>query len=416
MLFYDLLYFFLIVLTIPFWGGMFFKKSYRSLLKRRFVPDMDKTGVPSIWIHAVSVGEVKSINQLIKRLVQNNNKRIVLSVTTPAGYAVARTDYPDITVIPSPLDFSFVIRLFIRRINPSILILNELEIWPNWITVADRMGIPITVINGRISENAFKRYRLFWFLLKRFFRKIDLFLVQAEIYRQKFLMLSISENKLAVCGNIKADEAIQSVDRLPSEGEVRKFLKLAKGSKHLVVVSSSHRKDEQMLFPVIRDLEETFSFIIVPRHLERIPDIKKMLQSQHISCRVWSETDRIDLDSDVLIFDQMGYLHQIQKVSDVVFMGGTFDRKIGSHNLYEPAALGKPIIGGPFFNNFPDVGDALVSGGVYRQVHDADDIRDSFLSFGTQNLIEIKKTALGIVSQRKGSVECIFNQIQPLIK
>ncbi len=163
------------------------------------------------------MGEVRSLKSLIQQLGEKG-QRVVLSVTTPAGWECARREYPGIAVIHSPFDFSFVVRRFIDRINPRLVIFNELEIWPNWISLLHRRHIPMLLINGRISEAAFARYRFFNFILRPFFRRIDCFLVQNAIYQKRFLQLKIPAEKIIVCGNIKADEADMSRKTMPPPG------------------------------------------------------------------------------------------------------------------------------------------------------------------------------------------------------
>ena len=153
------------ILLFPFWLKYLFKAEYRKIFKQRFVPGPLAEGQRRIWIHAVSVGEVKSLKGLIHILTERYQRQVVLSVTTPSGFEFARTEMPDTDIINAPFDFSFIIRRFIRAINPEIIILNELELWPNWILAANRNNIPMVVINGRISKNAFKSYRRFSFCL-----------------------------------------------------------------------------------------------------------------------------------------------------------------------------------------------------------------------------------------------------------
>ena len=282
MLLFDLLYLLLILVSIPIWIKFFLKREYKILLKHRISPDIKPTDKKRIWIHAVSVGEVKSIKNLIEKLIEKSNREIVLSVTTPAGYEFAKNDCANIKVINSPLDFSFVIKRFIKKINPELLILNELEIWPNWTLITKKFNIPILLINGRISDNAFKKYRIFLFFLKQFFNKIDLFLVQAEIFKKRFSQLRIAKNKIKVCGNIKADEAFNALNHLPTDGDILNFLKIEQNGKRIITLASSHPSDEKIVIPGIKKLQSNFSFIITPRHLSRIEEIKKMLNNNHI--------------------------------------------------------------------------------------------------------------------------------------
>ena len=186
------MYIFIIILTLPFWTKYLFKKEYRTILKHRLSPNIKYSDKKRIWIHAVSVGEVRSLKNLIKKLKEKYKKKeIVLSVTTPTGCEFAKKQYKTIKIINAPIDFSFTIKKFIKNINPELLILNELEIWPNWISITNKRKIPTMLINGRISDASFKQYKRFNFLLKKILNKTDRFLVQAEIYKERFQQLKI---------------------------------------------------------------------------------------------------------------------------------------------------------------------------------------------------------------------------------
>ncbi|MCG2810963.1 MAG: hypothetical protein L6428_05855 [Candidatus Aminicenantes bacterium] len=407
----DCLYILLLILSVPFWLKYVLKKSYRRLLKNRLRPQLDACPERSIWIHAVSVGEVRSLRSLIQQLGEKG-RRIVLSVTTPAGLEFARSEYPTIAVIHAPLDFSFVVRRFIRRINPRLVIFNELELWPNWITLLHRKRIPMMLINGRISEAAFARYRFFNFILQPFFRRIDCFLVQNTIYKKRFLQLKIPAEKIMVCGNIKADEADLSRQKMPTPGEVRSHLRLQAITKKIVVLASSHSDCEKILIPAIKPLSASYFFIIVPRHVQRTPAIAGQIRRLGLKCAVFSQPQSMDPETQVLIFDRMGYLFPIMSISDIVFMGGTFDPKIGGHNLYEPAAMGKTILGGPCYNNFPDIGSELEESGVYQRVNNSSELLEFLKNFPDKNMKPINDRALNAILKRKGSISCSLKQIQ----
>jgi 3-deoxy-D-manno-octulosonic-acid transferase len=419
MLFFDLLYIIVLLVSLPFWGfKVFFKKEYRRILIHRLSPPVSppKDGQKRVWLHAVSVGEVRSLRHLIRKLKQafeGKHTDIILSVTTPSGYQCALEEYPDITVINAPVDFSFVIRRFIKKIKPQLLVLNELEIWPNWVTVTNRKKIPILLINGRMSQRAFKRYRLFRFFLKPFFSKIYRYLLQAEVYRERFQAVGIPPECIRICGNIKADEAYNSIEQLPLNQQILDHLKIGPANKKVITIASSHAGDEQLVAPIFNYWKEDYFFIIVPRHLERLESIEQLLKANQVDYDVWSRLPAGGRTAKTLIFDQMGYLFEVLKISHAVFMGGTLDPAIGGHNLYEPTALGLPVIGGPHFNNFPDIGEELVAGGVYTVVNDARQCSQALAALKNSGA-DLKRTgqrAIDIVARRTGSMQCTLEEI-----
>jgi len=417
MILFDFLYLFALVITLPLWIKVLLKKEYRSLLKYRLLPDIKYSKSKRIWLHAVSMGEVRSLKYLVSQLKEIfPNKEIVLSVSTPAGYKCAKEEYSGISVINAPVDFSFTIRLFIRKINPEILILNELEIWPNWVRISYKKHIPMILINGRISEKAFMSYSKWLFFFRRFFKKIQLFLVQASIYNERFQHLGIEKEKIIVCGNIKADEAFNRLENLPPNPDIFNYLGITPQGKTIVTLASSHQPDEEVVIPAIREHDPRFFFIIIPRHLNRVPDVETLLQKNEVEFSTWSKcTDKTSRKGNVLIFDKMGYLFEVLKITDIVFMGGTLDSKTGGHNLYEPAVQGKYIIGGPFFNNFPDIGSDLVKRGVYHIVQNPGEFTSRLVQYDSLEMDSIREEAIKAVSVRKGSIQCIINEIQKII-
>jgi 3-deoxy-D-manno-octulosonic-acid transferase len=408
----DLLYALLLLLSWPFWLKYILRGSYRRLLKNRLSPQLDARLEKTIWIHAVSVGEVRSLKSLIAALGEKG-ERIILSVTTPAGFDFARAEYPGLTVIHAPLDISFAVKRFINRINPKLVIFNELEIWPNWISLLHRRRIPMLLINGRISAAAFKRYHMFRFILRPFFQRIDRYLVQNELYRQRFLRLQIPAEKITICGNIKADEAEISARKIPPQSEVRAHLRLpATWARKIVVLASSHESDEKVFLPAITSSCHDYFFIIVPRHVQRAPAIAAQLLRAGVKPALYSRPQGDATEVQTLIYDYMGYLLPIMSIADIVFMGGTFDAKIGGHNLYEPAALGKMIVGGPQYDNFPDIGRELEESGVYRRLNNSEEWLEFLKNYSGCDWKQSADIARNVLAIRKGSLACSLEQIQ----
>lgn len=412
MLALDLLYFLLLLVAWPFWLKYLLKPSYRPLLRERLRPCPELAGAGPVWIHAVSVGEVRSLKSLVAAL-QATGRRVVLSVTTPAGFAFARNVFPDLQVFLAPLDLSFVVRRFIACLQPRLMVFNELELWPNWIALLRKNRVPMLLINGRVSPAAYRRYRLFSFILRPFFRRIDRYLVQNELYRQRFLGLGVETGRIAVCGNIKADEAEAGLAALPPPGEVRRQLGI-EAALPLVVLASSHPQDEEVFIPALPSRAGAFQFVIVPRHVERAAAICARLEREGAAPALFSQGG-VGASGAVLVYDRMGFLFPLMSAADVVFMGGTFAAGTGGHNLYEPAALGKVIVGGPHTGNFPDIGRELRERGAYRQVGDSREWAAFLEGFSGLDRGRIAAAARAAVAARKGSLACTLKHIESLL-
>jgi 3-deoxy-D-manno-octulosonic-acid transferase len=412
MLIYDLIYFFIILVSIPIWIRALFKKNYRDILLKRISPSFPVSKNDSIWVHAVSVGEVRSLEMLLSEL-EKNHKNIYLSVTTPSGYEYALSKYNSINVINAPFDLSFIVKKFIKKIKPKMLILNELEIWPNWIHILNREGIKIILINGRISQKAFKMYSFFRPVLSRIFKKIDLYLIQSKFYLDKFLHLKINEDRIRICGNIKADQAETYLKRVLTQDQVFTRLKITTPKKQIIVAASTHIEDELVLIPALKNLLMKYSLILVPRHPDRSNLISEELNRAGFPNLKWSDGRTTDIDSKILIFDEIGYLFSILSIADIVIMGGTLSKNIGGHNFYEPLALKKPVLGGPFYNNFPDIGSELEKSGLYRVYQNSTQLNEILDDFEiTDNMIEIFQK---IFDERKGTVACTMKEIKRLL-
>ncbi len=413
MIFLDFLYVLTLIIFIPLNPRFIFSKSYRKILKGRFSPDISSLAKGSIWIHAVSVGEVKSLREFISLLRKRTDRKIILSVTTPSGFKMAKNIFKDIDIINGPFDLSFIVKKFIRKISPSIIILNELEIWPNWISIANGSGIPMVLINGRISEQAFKRYKRFSFFLKRFFRKIDLYLLQEESYIKKFVELGAVESSVKVSGNIKADEALKISDRTRNTKETFKMLRINKPGKKILILASTHSSDEDIFIPVLNDLLEKYFIIIAPRHMNRVSAIATSLKNNKVPFLIWSKNE--PGKNNVIIFDKMGLLAELINISDIVFMGGSYNSSIGGHNLYEPAVFGKKMIGGPCYNNFPSIGKELVNKGIYTIADSGEDLLNILVEMGKQEFTSVYEQARRSVLKRSGAIEFSIKEVLKLL-
>ena len=412
--FLDFIYILLLLIYIPLNPRFLFNREYRRIIRGRFFPGTGNNHEGTIWIHAVSVGEVKSLESFIPLLRAKSGKKIILSVTTPSGFRIAGEIFRDIDVINGPFDLTFVIRRFIKKINPSIIILNELELWPNWISVSDKKRIPMIVINGRISDRAFRRYKNVSFLIKRYIRKIDLFLIQEDIYREKFIKLGATDDQMKVSGNIKADEAVTSSGRTREPDKIVEFLGMDKPQKKIVLFASTHASDEEIFIPVLKKIREDFSIIIAPRHMNRISELSGSLSESGLGFCVWG-MGRPPAE-EIIVFDRMGYLTELIKISDIVFMGGSFDPAIGGHNLYEPAVFGKKIIGGPCFNNFQSIGNELVKNGVYTVVTTGESLADELKGLSEHTIKAASAPGINAVQKRSGAVEFSIREVLELIQ
>lgn len=360
-------------------------RSYRRGLLERTgrVPESKTSKV--LWIHGVSVGEVKAAAPLVALLRQLAPEvEIVISVTTPTGANVARGLFPDLRIIFYPLDFGRFPARSLDRVRPQAVLLMELELWPNFLNAAERRGIPIIVVNGRISERSYRGYKRVRRLLPQLDR-IDLFAVQNETYAERLEALGVAPHRISITGNVKYDRLAVADAGVPRDPEFDAWLALRPGER-VIVAGSTHADEEARLARVLLDVESrlgvTLRFVVTPRHPERsaavVDDVQRVVEAGTSPRRVLRLTElrggrrRSSSARSWIVVDTIGELEKAYSVADVVFVGGSLVAH-GGQNMLEPVALGKPTIVGPHVQNFADdVRNLLEVGGLVKVESEAE--------------------------------------------
>jgi 3-deoxy-D-manno-octulosonic-acid transferase len=255
-----------------------------------------------------------------------------------------------------PLDFSFSVRNTIARINPCIFIIAETEIWPNLISCLFGRGIPVVIVNGRISDRSFRGYRIIKFLFEPILRKVSLFCVQSDSDAARFVALGVAPQNIRVSGNMKFD--IEDNPRLEDDAAgYRRKLGLGEGDR-LLVCGSTHPGEEELLLDVYRQLSGDYRrlhLLLAPRHPERSVQVGDLIRKAGFQPSATSRLGQGGSKGEkVFIVDSIGELMGYYAAADLVFIGGSLIKK-GGHNILEPAVLAKPVIFGPYMFNFRDI-------------------------------------------------------------
>jgi 3-deoxy-D-manno-octulosonic-acid transferase len=315
------------------------------------------SGRPRILIHAVSVGEVNAIRGLVERLSADRlAPEVVISATTDTGFARAKALFSDRhAVIRTPFDFSGFVGRWLGRVKPDLLVLVELELWPNMMRLAERGGIPVVVVNGRLSDRSIVRYRQVHGLVHGMFARASTVLAQNETYASRFAELGARET--LVSGNMKWD-SIAIRDAVPGADTLRAELGLPEGVP--VVVAGSTEPGEELL---LREaLPDGVRLVIAPRKPEWWDGVAANLPG----CVRRSRKERGGADARYYVLDTIGELGMAYSFADVVVMGRSFGKLYGSDPI-EPASLGKPVVIGPRVQDFKDVVAAFLShGGIVQ--------------------------------------------------
>jgi 3-deoxy-D-manno-octulosonic-acid transferase len=312
---------------------------------------------PCLWLHAVSVGEVNLLTPLLERWERLHPEwHIVISTTTQAGFALAKKKYAPRTVIYCPLDFSWAVNRAMRRIRPTLLVLTELELWPNLIAAASRYGAKVAIVNGRLSEKSYRGYRRIRWLVRSVLAKIDLLAVQNREYAERFVALGPKATTVHVTGSIKFDGARTSRD----SDQTQRLAKLAGISQRDVVflAGSTQDPEESLALAVFERLATEFPrlrLILVPRHPERFDDVAALLDRRGAA---WQRRSRLEsaplADARVLLVDAVGELGYWWGAAQIAFVGGSLTNR-GGQNMIEPAGYGAAVAFGPNTWNFRDV-------------------------------------------------------------
>lgn len=326
---------------------------------------------PCFWIHAVSVGEVLQLQGLIPALQAGHpTAELLLTVTTGTGYDVARAKFPQCTVAYFPLDFSWSVRRALRSVRPDLIVLVELELWPNFLLAARSLGIPVALINARMSPRSFRGYQRLRPLVSRLLGGLSLVGAQTPEYGERLIALGGSPDRVRVTGNIKFDRVELRRDN-PRTLELAKAFGLKPGERVFIAGSTQETEEElavetwlglRFQFPELR-------LILVPRHKERFEDVARLVTDRGLPLFRRSQPAATISGQPVLLLDTLGELGACWGLADVAFVGGSLTQR-GGQNMLEPAAYGAAVLFGPNIWNFKDIVAELLARDAAEVVRD----------------------------------------------
>ncbi len=352
------------LLTSPYWlfKGIRERKYFANFRQRLGLSlPVGPAGAKPIWIHAVSVGEVLAAKPLVRALEGARPcLPLVTSTVTVAGQLLARKEFGNTaTVLYFPFDWDFSVGRYLDTVRPRIVVLMETELWPNFLKNCERRRIPVLLINGRISDKSFARYRYVRWLAAVMIRALNRIGAQTATDRDRFIQLGAREEQVTVTGNLKFDlPAPRTSEDDPLLLEIRSALKLDRRTP-VIVVGSSMKGEEPLFTRAFNDIRQATpdaKLILAPRHPERFDEVDQILSDSGLAYR---RRSRIGAEMhmpacDVLLLDTIGELRQVYSLASVAVIGGSF-MPFGGHNPLEPAGLGKAIVFGPEMSNFRDI-------------------------------------------------------------
>jgi len=343
-----------------------------------------------IWIHAASVGETKIAGYLIDYLrCRQPELRFYLSTMTVAGHKMAET-INDTNVVTGyfPLDCTMSVRRTFDSINPRLLVIAETEIWPNLIKESHRRQIPIVLVNGRMSDKAFPKYKLIAKMLSQLLSYYEKIFVKSESDKKKFEFFKISGSHIKIAGDMKFDAPIlpHSVERVnKTRAQVG-----AADNDFVLVAGSTRPGEEELLLRLFGGLSKTyasFRLVIAPRHLSRIDEIKSAIALQNLNYGTYESNNGI---SPLMLVDKMGELDNLYQAADLAFVGGTLVN-VGGHNILEPVWSGTPVVFGPFVSNIAEARDYVLANNYGAMVDTIEDLEVLIQKFmKNRNMFAIK--------------------------
>jgi 3-deoxy-D-manno-octulosonic-acid transferase len=365
------------IIALPFAPlVLFFGERYRAGLGQRFGLYSRSMGQAfslsrPVWIHAASVGEVRSVEPLVRELkAQAPQRKVLISTFTASGHRIAAGIAGVDMTIFLPLDCLWTVRRALTVFNPSLLLIIETEIWPNLLRQAYRRGVPTVLLSGRISAKALVRYRLFRGLFRRVLEFFTAMGMQSSADAARAIDLGAEPAKVTVVGSLKYASS-------PGSSAGCRIACARDPDRQVLVAGSTHRGEEAILLEVLRSARARFPelmMVLAPRHPERFSEVEKLLVDSSFSFRRKSQTSAKSYFScDVLLLDSVGDLRDFFAAGDIAFVGGSLV-DIGGHNVLEPARHRKPILFGPFMTNFKTVAEELKEAGAAMEVRNASDL------------------------------------------
>ena len=396
-------------------------KRYRSGWAQRFGKITRRNPAKKcIWIHAVSVGEVNATMTIVKELANRfSDFEIVISATTDTGLTRAKALFgEELQVFYFPFDFSWIMYSAFRRIQPTICLLMEQEVWPNFVHIAEKSNVPVVVVNGRISDKGFSRFKKIRPIAKSIFRKVTLILAQTEQYAQRFVKIGAAAEKVIVTGSLKYDTA-QIAESIEGADELANQLNLE--DKRLWVAGATGPGEEKNILDVFTKLteQEQFSDVrlaIVPRKPERFDEVAGLIADVGFDFVRYSSikgTDaRCPKKTVVILGDTMGDLRKFYSLADVIFVGRSLV-PMGGSDMMEAAALGKCTIFGPYAFNFKQAVEALLADEGAVMVKDEGELLEMIQKCLSEPAFaqKIAKNGREVIRKNQGATKKTIDQI-----
>ena len=421
---YNLILHISALLLLPYFIlKMLFARKYREGIPERFgflnkrkLRNLRKGKV--VWVHAVSVGETKAVLPVLRALKRGRpDVRILFSTVTATGNRTAAQEGKGLidALIYFPLDLPWSIGRVAALVRPALFITVEKEIWPNAFRTMRKLGAPVVVANGTISERSAGRFRAFSFLFKKVFGDVSLFLARTAEDMEKAVAVGVPAENVELTGNLKFDLSPSIMDR-----QFVKNLKEVLGvraGESLIVAGSTHPGEEEIVLSSYRALSgrmKGLRLIIAPRHPERFNDVESVIRKTGIPYARRSRGG----GAQIILLDSIGELMTVYSLSDISIVGGSLLPGVGGHNLLEPAYFGKPVIYGAHLTTYLGMAELLEKKGGGIRVRDEVELTEALQSLLSNEVLKKRTGALarGVVEENRGAAQRTTEAIEGLLR
>ncbi len=381
-----------------------------------FVRKADRSSV--IWVHAVSVGEVRACAPLLEALmVSHRDYHIHITTMTPTGSAQVAELFKDrISHTYVPYDYPGAVKRFLAKIRPKLLLIMETELWPNIFHLCNKKNIPILLANARLSERSMHGYLNYRSLTKATLDQISTITAQTKGDADRLIHLGADPDRITVTGSIKFD-----LDLPASIVEQGKRLRARWGdNRQAWIAASTHAGEDEIVLKVYQKLKQRFPellLILVPRHPERFTQVSRMCRNSGYRVELRSRPgDEDAAKTDIVVGDTMGELQLLFTAADVAFIGGSLVA-VGGHNLLEASAVGVPVIFGPHMHNFLDISELAIATGAGKQISSGSELSKAVGAYLGDKDTRLKAGEAGkeMVASNRGALTRVLNQIKKFL-
>ena len=377
---------------------------------------------PVIWLHAVSVGESIAARPLLKALrARYPGHVIIVSNTTETGRAISSTFPEKDLCIYFPFDFLPAVHSALRSIRPTLIIIMETEIWPNFTREATSRGIPVMLANGRISDRSFGRYQKFDWFFRHALQQFSTLCMQTEVDRERIVAIGAAPERTVVTGNLKYDIPFHAVPD-GEKADLRRQYAIPSGVM-VLVAASTHPGEEELLLSAYQELLKTCGnlfLVLVPRHPERAADVAQLLERTALIFRRRTELAQLPetlfQPGEVLLVDSIGEMMGLYALSDLAFVGGSL-KPTGGHNLLEPASLGVPSLFGPYMSNFREITELVLKYGAGIRIETPEKLAETIHTVVTNGTLRqvLGQNGLKMMRDNGGATHQHMSQIERLL-